>query len=176
MNKYQQKDGFAAEILEEKGVLLKKKVDLTNNQEFKNELAAIEFAVNVHVIFIARFLNKNARLVLTQERCVRDSYNGKIVMDLNVDDEIKKMERCLQYFELWKDWSKDQSKNTDEWNVKKRDQLFIAGLTLKNLKICLSGFLYYAKEVLSTSSAISFIPYLHANQSSLESIFSVHIM
>ena len=83
------------------------------------------------------------------------------------------MERWVQYFELWKDWSKDQSKNTDEWNVKKRDQLFIAGLTLKNLKICLSGFLYYAKEVLSTSSAISFIPYLHANQSSLESIFSV---
>ena len=63
------------------------------------------------------------------------------------------MERWVQYFELWKDWSKDQSKNTDEWNVKKWDQLFIPGLTLKNLKICLSGFLYYAKEVLSTLTA-----------------------
>ena len=54
----------------------------------------------MHVIFIARLLNKVARLVIITEECrMRDSVNGKIILSFNVDKEIKRMEDCIDYFE-----------------------------------------------------------------------------
>ena len=60
-----------------------------NKREYEDELAFIEFSVLMHVIFIARLLNQNARLVITEECRKRDSVNGKSILSLNVDKEIK---------------------------------------------------------------------------------------
>ena len=79
--------------------LLKQSVELlpdTNSDKKKihNEsLAFIEYSVVVHCIFIARQLNKHARLVITPENRKRNSISRKIILSLNIDDEIKRMKK-----------------------------------------------------------------------------------
>ena len=78
--------------------LLKKSVEMlpeTNcdKKKFHNELAFIEYSVVVHCIFIARQLNKHARLVITPENRKRNSISRKIILSLNIDDEIKRMKK-----------------------------------------------------------------------------------
>ena len=107
-------------------------------EQFHHEFAQIEFAANVHIMFISRFLNSNARLVLTPEERKCDA-NGNVMMSLNLDNEIEIMSKCLAYFDTWKAWCMDQ-KTEDmytKWRVKKRDQLFISSITFRNLKICI---------------------------------------
>ena len=164
--------GCHSEILQKKVDILKEVVSNSLNQDFKNEMAQIEFAMAVHMIFISRFLNKNARLVLTEDRETRDR-----VMCLNVIEERKRMTKYIGYFDSWKKWL-DQEKNPknthtpETWGVDKWERLFISTITITNLKICISGFLSYAEYVLTSNPQITFVPYLHANQSSLESFFS----
>jgi hypothetical protein len=141
-----------------------------NKKEFEDELAFLEFSVVLHVIFIARQLNKNARLVLTEECRKRDSVNGRIILSLNIGKEMKRMEKCIDYFDKWRMWSKNQRNNlVDFVGVTKWIQLCVSSITLRNLKLSVCGFLNYAKDVLEKYSALKYVPYLHNNSSTLES-------
>ena len=56
----------------------------------------------------------------------------------------------------------------------KRDGLScIANITVRNTKMCIFAFLYYAKDLLNNSSTVKYVPYLHNNSSTLESQNSV---
>ena len=54
---------YADQILIAKIDLLRSIVEQPKFEQFKHEFAEIEFAANVHIMFISRFLNRNARLV-----------------------------------------------------------------------------------------------------------------
>eukprot|EP00536_Pseudo-nitzschia_multiseries_P005420 jgi/Psemu1/12527/gm1.12527_g len=162
LEEFQNKDGCGDEILEGKVQLLKDKLSTLpagtgNKVKFENTLAFIEISVIFHVIvFIVRFLNKDARLVLTEESQVRDSLNGGIVLSLNVDQELVRMEKYMKYFDEWKEWSKSQKCICKEkWGVKKWSQLCMSNITLGNMKVSIFAFLYYAKEILTTGRGTS---------------------
>ena len=129
---------YADKMLTAKIDLLRSAVEQPMFRQFKHEFAEIEFAANVHIIFISRFLNRNARLVLTQEERKHDA-NGNAVMILNLDNEIEIMNKSLSYFDTWKDWSREQKKidRCIKWGVKKWEQLFISTITFRNLKMAL---------------------------------------
>ena len=113
LNKYKDKYGFEGESLSDKVKLLNKMVLAfpTGDRRtyFENNLAFIEISVVIHVIHIARFLNKNARLVLTEES--RTKYSTS----LNVNDEIIKMEKTLGYFDTWRASSMQQKGKKKDW-------------------------------------------------------------
>ena len=165
---------YEDKILIAKVDLLRSVVEQSGFEQFRNEFAKIEFAANVHIMFISRFLNKNARLVLTPEERKRDS-KGNMRISLNLDEEIQIMDKCMAYFDTWKAWSKEQKVDdlSTKWGVKKWEELFISSVTFRNLKICVGAFFAYAKQVLSNNPDLIFVPYLHANQSTIEAVFSV---
>ena len=172
LEEYRIKDGYSDEILKAKVELLKIHAStLTENKkESEDELAFLEFSVMMHFIFIARQLNKNARLVLTEECRKRDSVNGGIILSLNIDKEMERMEECIKYFDIWRLWSKAQKNHLENFvGVTKWSQLCVSSITLRNLKLSLFGFLNYAKDVLENYPALKFVPYLHNNSSTLES-------
>ena len=77
---------------------MKQSIELLPNtnsekQKFHNEAAFIEYSVVVHCIFIARQLNKNAHLVITPENRKRNNISQKIILSLNIDDELKRMNK-----------------------------------------------------------------------------------
>ena len=80
LEQYREMHGYADEILEGKVKLLKTHVSTltVNKKGYEDELAFIEFSVWMHVIFIAPLLNKNARLVITEECRMRDSLMEKL--------------------------------------------------------------------------------------------------
>ena len=128
LSEYKEIPGFNDEILEKKVALLQKFVNqlpddntenqLSQKQLFQNELAFIEYSVIVHCIFIARQLNKNARLVLTQETRNRVSIGGKTILSLNVDQEIVRMEKKIKFLDNWKQWSILQKDNLTMYQKK----------------------------------------------------------
>ena len=155
---------YADQMLIAKIDLLRSMVEQPKFQQFIHEFAEIEFAANVHIIFISRFLNRNARLVLTTEERKCDA-KGNTVMSLNLYNEIEIMSKCLAYFDTWKAWCMDQ-KTEDmytKWRVKKWDQLFISNITFRNLKICIGGFFAYARQVLSNPVCMQLIQYCQMN-------------
>ena len=174
---FRERDGYSDELLERKLKLLKDEITLLPQDEKRrdgeNELAFLEFTVTIHVVFMSRLLNSNARLVITPELRKRDSVNRKVILSLNVNDEIHQMEARMKYFDDWRAWSKGQSSNLQQWNKNKWADLCISSITLRNIKISVFAFLYYAKDILENqSSGLSFVPYLHSNSSTLESSFS----
>jgi hypothetical protein len=160
--------GFEDDHLEKILSLLKAKVDDKTSQTVREDLAELFFAIIVYGIFIHRFLNKNARLVLEEKDEMRfQGLDSSIVIQLCIKNEIERMQKKMQWFEDWRDEVQQAKKRA--WEKK-----FIAGVTYRNMKLCIFGFLYYAEGLLrSAGPAVKFIPYLHANQSSLEGVFSV---
>jgi hypothetical protein len=81
------------------------------------------------------------------------------------------LQKKMQWFEDWRDETKQAKKTAKDLTWEKK---FIAGVTYRNMKLCIFGFLYYAEGLLQCAGPnVKFIPYLHANQSSLEGLFSV---
>ena len=78
----------------------------------------------------------------------------------------------MMYFDSWREWAKSQQSNLDQYKVSQVSDLCIASVTLRNLKISIFGFLYRAKEVLETNESLKYVPMLHNNSSSLESVNS----
>ena len=120
--KYSVLVGRNDELLEEKVKISKAEVAKLpvnpSRTSFENQLAFIEISVVVHVIFIARLLNKNARLVKGEEVRKRDSIGRRVILELNIDKEMERMEKCITYFDDWRAWSKKQKDNAKEtWDV-----------------------------------------------------------
>ena len=83
---------------------------LDNNKKIEDELDFIEFYILMNIIFIARLLNKNARLLITEEKRKRESVSRNIILSLNVHKEIERMETCIDYFDKWRQRKKDKKK------------------------------------------------------------------
>ena len=75
-----------------------------------------------------------------------DSVNRKVILSLNVDIEIYQMENYMKHFDDWRAWSRVQIDNLHQWNKKRWSELCISSVTLRNIKISVFGFLYYAKD------------------------------
>ena len=112
--------------------------------------------------------------VQCQPKCGRDSRKRSSVLWLDVNLEIEHVSNHTKHFDGWKAWCKNQKDDLDSFEgVKRWDQIWISATTLKNLKICVFGFLNCAKDVLSDpSSQLKCVPFLHNNSSTIESTFS----
>ena len=147
--------------------------DLTKQKEFQNELAFIEFSAVMHYIYIARLLNKHARLIIGEESRKRDlkAVQHTIILSLNIDEEMKRMEKKIEYFENRRDWAKDLPKNelNNIYGTNKWTTICIASVTLRKIKICNYSFLFRSKDAMENNHKLKFVPMLHNNSSSLES-------
>ena len=65
-------------------------------------------SIIVHIIFIASFLSRNARLVATPKLRKRDSIEGRIILSFNISDEIQRMQKTMAHFDQWRVWTKSQ--------------------------------------------------------------------
>ena len=54
----------------------------------------------------------------------------------------------------------------------KKQQLFIAKVTYRNLKVALTRFFGYTDKLSTNKKSVHFVPMLHSNQSSIEAFFS----
>ena len=66
------------------------------------------------------------------------------------------MEKKIKYLDDWKDWSRDQKDNLDLFDRKRWAELCIANITVRNTKMCIFAFLYYAKDLLNNSPTVIF--------------------
>ena len=57
------------------------------------------------------------------------------------------MENYMKHFDDWRAWSRVQIDNLHQWNKKRWSELCISSVTLRNIKISVFGFLYYAKDI-----------------------------
>ena len=99
MKEYADQNGYVAEILEDKVELLKSRIEKMPGSDpkkyvFLNEISFLKYATVIHYIFIARLMNKHARLIVGEEKRSYDSSSGKatVILSLNVDKEIERME------------------------------------------------------------------------------------
>ena len=125
-----------------------------NKRGFKNELTFIEFSVIVHVVLIANHMHKNSRPVVMTESRKWDSVNRKFILSLNVDIETYQMENYMKRFEDWRAWSRGHIYKLQQWNKKKWSNMCISSVTLRNIKISVFVFLYYAKDNFLTSNLV----------------------
>ena len=86
-------------------------------------------------------------------------------MSLNVDQEIARMEKKIKFLDDWKQWSILQTDNLTMYQKKSCAELCISAITIRNTKLCIFGFLYYAKDLMNNFSQVKFVPYLHNNSS-----------
>ena len=107
IEKHDGTDGLSGEILQEKLLLMRSRIaaipddnpQLKNRME--NEIDFIEISVIIHRIFMQRFLNKNARLVLTPETRKRDSLKRRCILSLNADEEFETMKELTKQLDNW---------------------------------------------------------------------------
>jgi len=133
MKEYERKDGHSGEILDKKLMKMKEKVHLlpdhdTNKVKLETELAFVEVSIVIHKIFIERFLNGNARLVLGDDGATKDRLNRKSIFHVNIDCEIERMAKNIKYLDDWISWSASQRGNLQNYNVKKWPQLCISSI------------------------------------------------
>ena len=80
----------------------------------------------------------------------------------------KKMETCIDYFDKWRQWIKDQKHNLDDYDYE-MDSTMNFQHNFAQPKNILSCFLNYAKDLLEQHSTLKHVPYLHNNSSALKS-------
>ena len=112
MQEYSGKVGYSSEILKTKLEILQTKTPPVVDGEIRvnGKCVFLELSIVIHRIYIQRFLNSSARLVIGPES--RKRINGRDIISLNVDEEIENMKELISYFDNWVQWSKDQKKKT----------------------------------------------------------------
>ena len=70
-------------------------------------------------MYIQRFLNRNARLIVGKESRTKNCLSGSTILAFNIDEEIQAFAGFLSYFDDWLDWSKSQKNNLNSFHVKK---------------------------------------------------------
>eukprot|EP00536_Pseudo-nitzschia_multiseries_P009757 jgi/Psemu1/24207/gm1.24207_g len=121
LEEFQNKDGCGDEILEGKVQLLKDKLSTLPAGCNKLKFENTLAFIEISVIFHVIFI------------------------------ELVRMEKYMRYFDEWQEWSKSQKGICKEkWGVKRWSQLCMSNITLRNMKVSIFAFLYYAKEILTT--------------------------
>ena len=147
--------GYAKTFREALSKLKTEGVELTTGQgEVLATICTLEFNTVMCSIFNERFLNRN----------------WKLTPD-NIVDEKKELETSLQFLCNWMMEKEQFMSINPSLGVKSWEQHLLATKTYKNIRIGVSGFLGYAKQVLKLEG-VEFVPALHSNQSILEAYFS----
>ena len=128
-------------------------------------VANLEFRLHVHRIFNKFFLNKEAALVLD----INDDCPLK--EKITVSDFRALMKESLKYFQSWQEVSR-LCGIAAELGPKDYQKMFLASATWFNLRVTICSFIAYAETVLKEDSTITYVSFLHSNQSSLEKLFS----
>ena len=104
----------------------------------------------VSVIFVETLLNKN-----------------KYINKDNIVTIKNTLKTALDFFQNW--YTKAQEQKNAEHFVNWEKSL-LSMITYNNMKVCICGFIHFAKLVLDLPK-IKYIPMLYCTQSSIESIF-----
>ena len=133
--------------------------------EVRSRLLSCEYSVWMFIVFVDHFLNSKCIIKLNNEgKRIQGEWTVR-----NLQDEVATIKRGLEYFETWKTKAKGLKKNGKDESWKKT---FISEQTYKNMRITTRGFLGYAEAMLNAENPPDYVPYAHANQSSIENIFS----
>lgn len=143
------RSAISAQRIEQDGKLTSKQLD-----DLLSTVCVLEYITVMCSIFNERFLNRN--WCLTKE---------------NIDFEEKELETSLQFIYNWVEEKPQFLKLHPSLKTKAWVPHIIAMKTYKNIRIGISGFLGYARQVLELDG-ITFVAGLHSNQSILESYFS----
>jgi hypothetical protein len=101
---YDSTQGYEDEYLELVLKILKRKLDETSNPSIVlcSRMASFEFSVMLYGIFIHRFLNYGAVVVLTlQPGQARVLANGMYYI-FALDEEFRRLKAYIEYFESWR--------------------------------------------------------------------------
>jgi hypothetical protein len=140
--------------------------EIAAQERIRSEIAQVKYAIAIHVIFISRFLNRCASIV-------RDGDEGTVKIDgttfyrYSIVKERARMQQYLGFFERWRTEMRGRGGTYKDYS-----KTFLANETYRNLKVTIHGFFEYASLILDTALTVRFIPYLHANQSTIENVFS----
>jgi hypothetical protein len=140
--------------------------EIAAQEKIRSEIAQVKYAIAIHVIFVSRFLNRCASIV-------RDGKEGRVKRDgitfysYSIVKERARMQQYLGFFERWRTEMQARGGGYKEYS-----KTFLATETYRNLKVTIHGFFEYASSILDTAPTVRFIPYLHANQSTIENVFS----
>ena len=132
---------------------LEKSVEKKTARTIKSSLALLHYQISVHGIYIERLMNPKWRLT-----------GGNIYREESI------LNKIVSYFEIWFQQRGDM-KIRDELNESEVDKYFISLITYNNMKTLVTGFLQYACCIIENDNETIYIPALHSNQSSLESLF-----
>ena len=113
----------------------------------RSTLCVIDYNIAINGIFISRFLS-----------------DRKLTIN-NIDAEEKCLRHHLEFFKRWDDDCKSKRKADKDWAKR-----FLATQTYRNLQVQIFGFLGYCRQVMSLG--VSYVPYKHSNQSTIEALFS----
>lgn len=95
----------------------------------------------------------------------------------NVEDWERKMNNVLGFYERWHDevfgkvGNKDGRRNKTK-RPKGFEKQFISLITYGNLRLSITGFLRYCKNVFELDSSISYVYVTHSNSTTIEAVFS----
>ena len=117
--------------------------------EMQEDLGFLQFAIIFNGLFHSRFLCKDVGI--TKE---------------NFESEKAELTEIMFYFSSWRVEAVKNGTPDKKWYT-----TCISSKTYHNLRKLVSGFIAYAENVLKFDGE-SFIPYLHGNKSSIESLFS----
>ena len=113
------------------------------------DLGFLQYSIVFHGLFHERFLCRNVGIT-----------------SANIESETKELTEIMSYFSSWRMEVVSLRGHDDNWSKK-----FISAKTFHNLRKLVSGFLAYCRTVLKMDKD-SFILYLHANESTIEALFS----
>ena len=167
-------NGYAAEKLDRCLEIVTAEVDKERNHKdypmFLSRLSAVDYMVTIHGIFTARFVSTEAVLVKScgGNRRAQKQSNGKTKFFLQIDEEERRMKAYLEHLEEWR----QESLKLKEEGFKGWERTFLSATTYKNLRLSICGYLCYARVLLNLPGGPIYVPYSHANQSSIECVFS----
>lgn len=124
-------------------------------------MVSLEYRIHVHGIFLNFFLNRNAAVV--KDEAGEIAVKAGEMTPIRLDTLEEKMKSLLAFFSDWRLESLTQEDPTKS---------FLASATWINLRVTITGFIAYAKSVLTSPHAPTYVPFLHSNTSSLENVFS----
>ena len=168
-------NGYESEILHCYLKIMKACVTESTVLNLRERLAQVEYAVMVHSIYLSQFLNSKAVLI---RDFVADPITALLVpseetrmptkVRLRVSTVWAKMVRIFESLDKWREEA-CAAKDSNGTCAKS----FFAVQTYTNLKITLFGFLRYAESALKRGGTdLAHVPFLHANSSTVENIFS----
>jgi hypothetical protein len=122
--------------------------------------------VAIHGIFISRFLNYKAALVLELRSCQKRQRDKGEYHLLEIDEEERRVKQYLSYLiDWWKQSLQSKDQGDPKWH-----KAFLSLITFKNLRQTICAFFTYARNILAIPGEWH-VPYRLANQSSIENVF-----